>query len=99
MCPHVFIPSRIKEQCQNKAEIQKFDGKAVRPLIDFICSGKIVISIQKRVKLLSVVSFLQTKVVKQFCFELLENNLSIKNCLEMVNLSNQYNCLLLILTN
>ena len=30
--------------------------------------------------------------VKQFCFESLDDNLSIDNCLEMVNLSTLYNC-------
>ena len=84
--------SPMKERYQNEIEIQKFDGKAVRALIDFMYRGKIVINNENVVHLLAVADFLQMEDVKQFCFEFLEDNLSIDNCLEMVNLSKLYNC-------
>ena len=39
---HALSP--MKERDQNKVKIQKFDGKAVRALIDFMYGGKIVIN-------------------------------------------------------
>ena len=84
--------SPMKERYQNEVEIQNFDGKAVRALIDFMYSGKIVINNENVVNLLAVADFLQMEDVKLFCFEFLDDNLSIDDCLEMVNLSIQYNC-------
>ena len=84
--------SPMKERYQNEVEIQKFDGKAVRALIDFMYSGKIVINNENVMNVLAVADFLQMENVKQFCFEFLEDNLNINNCLEMVNLSTRYNC-------
>ena len=84
--------SPMKERYQNEVEIQKFEGKSVRALIDFMYNGEIVINNENVTNLLAVADFLQMENVKQFCFEFLEDNLSIDNCLEMVNLSTQYNC-------
>ena len=84
--------SPMKERYQNEVEIQKFDGKAVRALIDFMYIGKIVINNKNVLNLLAVADFLQIEDVKQFCFEFLEDNLSINSCLDMVNFSTQYNC-------
>ena len=87
----VFL-SPMKERHQNEIEIQKFDGRAVRALIDFMYSGKIKINETNVVNLLSVADCFQMKNVKQFCFEFLEDNLSISNCFKLINLSIQENC-------
>ena len=87
----VFL-SPMKERHQNEIEIQKFDGQAVRALIDFMYSGKIKINETNVVNLLPVADCFQMKNVKQFCFEFLEDNLSISNCFKLINLSIQENC-------
>ena len=90
--------SPMKERYQTEVEIQKFDGKIVRGLIDFMYSGKINIHNANASQLIAVADFLQMDDVKQFCFEFLENNLTIENCFEMVMFATQYNCPLYLKT-
>ena len=84
--------SPLKERYQTEVEIQKFDGKIVRALIDFMYSGKINIHNANASQLIAVADFLQMDDVKQFCFEFLEENLTVENCLEMLLFATQYNC-------
>ena len=84
--------SPMKERYQTEVEIQKFDGKIVRALIDFMYSGKINIHNANASQLIAAADFLQMDDVKQFCFEYLEDNLTVENCLEMVMFATQYNC-------
>jgi len=82
--------SPMKERYQSEVEIKQFDGKAVRSLIDFMYCGEININEGNALNLLAVADFLQMKDVKLFCFEFLEANLNIDNCLEIIKLSTQY---------
>ena len=86
--------SPMKERYQTEVEIQKFDGKIVRALIDFMYSGKVNIHNANASQLIAVADFLQMDDVKQFCFEFLEENLTVNNCFEMLLFATQYNCTL-----
>jgi len=83
--------SPMKERYQSEVEIKQFDGKAVRALIDFMYCGEIIINVGNVLNLLAVADFLQMDDVTLFCFEFLEDNLNIDNCLEIIKLSTQYN--------
>jgi len=83
--------SPMKERYQSEVEIKQFNGKTVRALIDFMYCGEININEENVLNLLAVADFLQMEDVKLFCFEFLEDNLDIDNCLEILKLSTQYN--------
>ena len=84
--------SPMKEQYRNQVEIRQFDGKIVRSIIDFMYSGKIDIHNENALDLLAAADFLQMEDVKKFCFEFLESNVTIDNCLEILKLCTLYHC-------
>ena len=55
-------------------------------------SGKINIHNANASQLIAVADFLQMDDVKLFCFEFLEENLTVNNCFEMLLFATQYNC-------
>ena len=83
--------SPTTERYQTEVEIQKYDGKIVRALIDFMYSGKINILIANAPQMIAVADFLQMDNVKQYCFEFLEENLTVQNCLKIVMFATDYN--------
>ena len=71
---------KMKEKYQDDpVQINDFDGKAVKALIDFMYSGEVTIENENVMDLLAASDYLQLDEVKQFCFELLESNLSSDN--------------------
>ena len=69
----------MKEKYQDSVQINGFDGKAVKALIDFIYSGEVTIKNENVMDLLAVSDYLQVDEVKQFCFDFLESILSSDN--------------------
>ena len=60
-------------------QINGFDGKAVKAVIDFMYSGEVTIKNENVMDLLAASDYLQMGEVKQFCFEFLESILSSDN--------------------
>ena len=70
----------MKEKYQHDpVQINGFDGKAVKALIDFMYSGEVTIKNENVMDLLAASDYLQVDEVKQFCFEFLESILSSDN--------------------
>ena len=80
----------LKERYQDTVAIQQFDGESIKNLIEFIYTGTIDINTDNVMSLLSTADFLQIDEVKEFCFEFLEQVLTIENCLEIIKVSNLY---------
>ena len=66
----------MKEKYQHPVQINGFDGKAVKALIDFMYNGKVTIKNETVMDLLAASDYLQVDEVKQFCFDFLESILS-----------------------
>ena len=69
----------MKEKYRDPVQINGFDGKAVKTLIDFMYSGEITIKNENVMDLLAASDYLQVGEVKQFCFDFLESILSSDN--------------------
>ena len=69
----------MKEKYQDPVQINGFDGKAVKTLIDFMYSGEITIKNENVMDLLAASDYLQMDEVKQFCFDFVESILSLDN--------------------
>ena len=70
----------MKEKYQHDpVQINGFDGKAVKALIDFMYSGEVTIDDENVMYLLAASDYLQLGEVKQFCFEFLESIVSSDN--------------------
>ena len=70
----------MKEKCQHDpVQINGLDGKAVKALIDFMYSGEVTIKNENVMDLHAASDYLQVDEVKQFCFDVLESNLTSDN--------------------
>ena len=93
-CSNFFanmFKTNMKEKYQGFIEIQGFDGKIIKDLIEFIYTGKIVIDDENFLKTLSAADFLQLDDVKQFCFEFLGSCITADNCFAILAASKLYN--------
>jgi len=94
-CYSMFFESMfllpLKERDQNEIEIHQFDGRIIRSLIDYMYSGRIRINNANVKDVLRVADFLLMDDVKLFCFNFMEDNLSIDNCFDLIKLSTKYN--------
>ena len=81
----------MKEKYQHDpVQINGFDGKAVKTLIDFMYSGEVTIKNENVMDLLAASDYLQLDEVKQFCFEFLESILSSDNCFAVRSAADLY---------
>ena len=69
----------MKEKYQDPVQINGFDGKAVKALMDVMYCCEVTIKNENVMDLLAVSDYLQLGEVKQFCFDLLESVLSSDN--------------------
>ena len=75
--------SPIKERYQDTVDINELDGESVSSLIEYIYTGCIDINAGNVMALLSSADFLQIDDVKKFCFDYLQDAMSIENCLDI----------------
>ena len=80
----------VKEQHQKQVEIQQFDGKIVRALIDYMYSGEIEIDAYNVKDVLAAADFFQMLDVKQFCCEVMECTVTDANCIEILKTAAKY---------
>ena len=83
--------SPLKEKYQNSVEIKELDGEAVKAVIEFIYSGKIVVRSNNVLALLGVAEFLQIDEVKKTCFDYMVSSLTVDSCLNVVKAAVLYN--------
>ena len=75
----------MKEKHENNVEINGFDGKAVKCLIDYIYIGSIDIDEKNVMKLLAAADYMQLLETRHFCFEFLLANIAIDNWLVILD--------------
>ena len=80
----------MREKYEHDVEIDGFDGKAIRSLIDYIYNGSIDISNENVVKLLQGADYLQLQEVKEFCFEFLASIIASDNCIALLKMGQLY---------
>ena len=85
--------SNFKERYEDPITMKEsdhLDGNSIKALIEYMYSRRIEISSENVMLLLASADFLQMDEVKKFCFEFLENALSVNTCLQIVKTSTTY---------
>ena len=82
--------SEFKEQYQDRVEVNQFDGKAVKAIVQYIYTGCIDIDSDNVMNLLAAADFLQMEDVKRFCFDFFESALTVDNCIDIIQASSLY---------
>jgi len=85
-----MFKTEMKEKYQSTVELKDINGISVMCLIEFICTGTIIINNENVLDLLSTADYLQIDKVKQFCFEFLQSVLSSDTCFDILTAANQY---------
>ncbi|CAK8683092.1 unnamed protein product [Clavelina lepadiformis] len=78
------------EMNENQVEIRGVAATAMKLIIEFIYTGNIEISKANVCDLLSASNMMQINDVKEFCFEFLEDSISIETCLTISYLADLY---------
>ena len=71
--------------------MKQFDGKGVKQVIEFICTGNIDIDSNNVFTLLGTADFLRVNDVKKLCFDFMQTSLTVDSCLDVVKGSVFYN--------
>ena len=74
--------TEMQERYQDTVEVQGFNGKYIKMLIDYINGETIVIDDENVLQVLAAADYLQLQDVKDFCIEYLKTSLSTANCLD-----------------
>ena len=82
--------SEMQEQYQDTVELQGFDGKYIKMLIDYMYGETIVINNENVVQVLGAADYVQLQDVKDFCIEYLKTSLSTTNCLDALTAYSLY---------
>ena len=85
-----MFKGKMREKYEHDVEIDGFDGKAIKSLIDYIYNGSIDISNANVVKLLQGADYFQLQEVKEFCFEFLASIIASDNCIELLKTAKLY---------
>ena len=82
--------------CNSIVDIPDVEGKLLELLIQYIYSGRICIDSDNVFDILSAAHRLELNEVKEFCFEFLENCMTLDNCITILITAKQYdeNCTL-----
>ncbi|XP_076825297.1 kelch-like protein 36 isoform X2 [Clavelina lepadiformis] len=80
----------MKEKRENQVEIRGFAATAMKLIVEFIYTGNIEINKENVCDLLSASNMMQIDDVKEFCFEFLEDSISIETCLTISYLADLY---------
>ena len=85
-----MFQTEMQERYQNTVELQGFDGKHIKMLIDYMYGETIVIDDENVVQLLAAADYLLLQDVKDFCIEYLKTRLSSTNCLDALTAYSLY---------
>ena len=84
--------SKFLESDQNKIKLKDVSGDSLRVLIDYIYTGKIIISEDNVEDILIAANFLQLQAVKDTCANVLMEKITVSNCLGIHLLADSYHC-------
>ncbi|XP_027840345.1 kelch-like protein 2 isoform X2 [Aphis gossypii] len=89
-CP--YFSHRFNEIKTNLFPLKELDSTALKLLVDFIYTGKIIITEQNVKVLLPAANFLQLQFVKDACVEFLQLQLDPINCLSIRAFADLHHC-------
>ena len=82
--------TEMQERYQDTIELQGFDGKYMKMLIDYMYGETIAVDDGNVVQVLAAADYVQLQDVKDFCIECLKTSLSIANCLDALTAYSLY---------
>ncbi|KAI8512545.1 Kelch-like protein 6 [Branchiostoma belcheri] len=80
-----------RESKEHKVAIQEASASVLQLLVDYAYTSRVTITEDNVLELMKGASFFQVQAVNDACAKFLSDNLSVKNCLEMVNLGGTLN--------
>eukprot|EP00058_Branchiostoma_floridae_P028014 XP_002613505.1 hypothetical protein BRAFLDRAFT_208359 [Branchiostoma floridae] len=80
------------ESKEHKVSIHEVTPGALQLLVDFAYTSKVTITQDNAVKLLEGANFFQIQPVRDACVNFISNNLSAKDCLQMMHMGNMLSC-------
>ena len=86
--------TEMQERYQDTVELQGFDGKYMKILIDYMYGETIVIDDENVLQVLAAADYVQLQDVKDFCIAYFKMSLSIANCLDALTAYSLYMSLL-----
>ncbi|XP_066296449.1 kelch-like protein 24 [Branchiostoma lanceolatum] len=81
-----------RESNEYKITIQEVSADTLQLLVDYAYTSKITITEDNAVKLLEGANFFQIQSARDACVTFISNNLSAKNCLEVMHVGNMLSC-------
>ncbi|XP_003247935.1 ring canal kelch homolog [Acyrthosiphon pisum] len=84
--------TNFEEKDQDLVAMRQLDSSALQLLVNFIYSGKILVTEKNVQVLLSASNLLQLQEVKDACCDFLKSQLCPKNCIDINALADLYNC-------
>lgn len=85
-----MFSSEMKESRSSVIPIKDMDESAMKLLIDFAYTSKVLISIDNVQSLLYASSILQTEILAQACCDFMKNHLDANNCIGVRNFAEQH---------
>ncbi|XP_066280357.1 kelch-like protein 24 [Branchiostoma lanceolatum] len=89
---HAMFCNGHRESKEYKVTIHEVDTNALQLLVDYAYSSTVTITEDNAVKLLEGANFFQIQPVRDACVTFISNNLSAKNCLQMLHIGNMLSC-------
>ncbi|XP_078667866.1 kelch-like protein 24 [Branchiostoma floridae x Branchiostoma belcheri] len=80
-----------RESKEHKVAIHQASASALQLLVDYAYTSRVTITEDNAVELMEAASFFQVPPVSDVCTKFLSDNLSVKNCLEMVKVGGMLN--------
>ncbi|XP_066279895.1 kelch-like protein 24 [Branchiostoma lanceolatum] len=84
--------SSLRESKEHKVTIHEVSPGALQLLVDYAYTSKVTITEENAVKLLEGANFFRILPVRDACVTFISNNLSGKNCLQMLHIGNMLSC-------
>ncbi|XP_078699703.1 kelch-like protein 24 [Branchiostoma floridae x Branchiostoma belcheri] len=81
-----------RESQEHKVTIHQVSTNTLQLLVDYAYTSKVTITDDNAVKLLEGANFFQIQPVHDACVKFISENLSSKNCLQMVHMGNMLSC-------
>ena len=86
----IFTSETNHQVNDSVVDIPDVDGKSLELLIQYIYTGQICIDSDNVLNVLAAVDHLEMNEVKRFCFEFLENSITLNNCITILITAKQY---------
>ena len=84
---YAMFTSGMKESQQDFAELKGVSSRMLELLLQFIYTGDLCVTEQNVVELLNAAAHLQIATVVKLCLAFMNDNITIENCIEMLDIS------------